>query len=215
MTPFRSEISFASLVTYCPRGESAEIRKSQTLMRQLKENRMLRTESAAMLVSRRLREMAPRSVVALLGPDVTLVPVPRSRLQKSGALWPALEIANALHAHGFGASVLSCLRRRKAVNKAATAASRDRPRPKTHFDSLELAAPLDLPDTITLVDDVITRGAQMLGAAWRIWSARPNVVVRGFAVMRTISRPEDFVAIADPCTGQVTLGRESECRRVP
>lgn len=215
MTPFRSEITFASLVTYCPRGESDEIRKSQTLMRQLKGNRMLRSESAAAFVSRRVREMSPPAVLPFLGPDVALVPIPRSSLQKPGALWPALEIANALHAHGFGTRVLPCLRRGTAVNKAATASSKDRPNPKAHFDSLEITAPLDLPATVTLIDDVITRGAQMLGAAWRIWSVRPDVVVRGFAVMRTISRPEDFSAIAAPCAGRVTMGRDNECRRAP
>ncbi len=119
MTPFRSEIAFASLVTYCPRGEGAEIRKSQTLMRQLKDNRMLRAESAAAFVSRRVREMSPPTIVPFLGPDVALVPVPRSSLQKRGALWPALEIAEALHAQGFGSQVLPCLRRHTAVGSVA------------------------------------------------------------------------------------------------
>ena len=58
MTPFRSEVAFASLVAYCARGEGVEIRKSQTLMRQLKDNRMLRAESTTAFVSRRLSELA-------------------------------------------------------------------------------------------------------------------------------------------------------------
>ena len=215
MTPFRSEFEFASLAAYCPRGDGTEIRKSQTLMRQLKGNRMLRDESAAAFVSRRLREMSPPAAVAVLGSDVALVPVPRSSLQKAGALWPALEIAQALHAQGFGSRVLRCLHRHTAVGKAATASPKDRPRARIHFDSLEVVAPMDLPASVTLVDDVITRGAQMLGAAWRIWAARPDVVVRGFAVIRTISRPEEFSAIAAPCAGRVTLGRDEDCYRVP
>lgn len=216
MTPFRSEVAFASLVTYCPRGDGAEIRKSQTLMRQLKGNRMLlRAESAAAFVSRRLREMSPPSVIAFLASDVALVPVPRSSLQKRGALWPALEIAHALHAQGFGSRVLTCLTRQTAVGKAAIASPRDRPRARAHFDSLEVVAPVDLPASVTLIDDVITRGAQMLGAAWRIWSVRPDVVVRGFAVMRTISRPEDFSTVAAPCVRRVTLGRDEDCHRTP
>ena len=63
---------------------------------------MLRAESAAAFVSRRLREMSPPAVVPFLAPDVALVPVPRSSLQKGGALWPAFEIAQSLHAQGFG-----------------------------------------------------------------------------------------------------------------
>jgi len=215
VTPFRSEIAFASLVTYCPRGEGAEIRKSQTLMRQLKDNRMLRSESAADFVGRRLREMSPPAVVPFLAPDVALVPVPRSNLQKRGALWPAFEIAHSLRAQGFGSRVLPCLRRHTAVGKAATASSKERPRARAHFDSLEVVAPMALPGSITLIDDVITRGAQMLGAAWRIWAARPDVVARCFAVIRTISKPEEFSTVADPCAGRVTLGRDEECYRAP
>lgn len=215
MTPFRSEVAFASLVTYCPRGEGAEIRKSQTLMRQLKDNRMLRAESAAAFVSRRLREMSPPAVIPFLAPDVALVPVPRSSLQKRGALWPAFEIAQSLHAQGFGSRVLPCLQRHTAVGKAATASPKDRPRARAHFDSLEVVAPMDLPASVTLIDDVITRGAQMLGGAWRIWAVRPDVVVRCFAVIRTISKPEEFSTVAAPCTGHVTLLRDEECYRAP
>lgn len=215
MTSFRSEVEFASLVTYCPRGEGAEIRKSQTLMRQLKDNRMLRAESAAAFVSRRLREISPPPVLPFLAPDVALVPVPRSSLQKLGALWPAFEIAQSLHAQGFGSRVLPCLRRHTAMSKAATASPKDRPRARAHFDSLEVVVPMDLPTCVTLIDDVITRGAQMLGAAWRIWAARPDVVVRCFAVIRTISKPEEFSTVAAPCVGKVTLGRDEECHRAP
>lgn len=176
---------------------------------------MLRAESAAAFVSRRLREMLPPAVVPFLAPDVALVPVPRSSLQKRGALWPAYEIAQALHAQGFGSRVLPCLRRYTAVGKAATASPKDRPRARTHFDSLEVVAPMDLPPSVTLIDDVITRGAQMLGAAWRIWAVRPDVFVRSFAVIRTISKPEDFWNVAAPCAGHVTIGRDEECYRAP
>ena len=134
---------------------------------------------------------------------------------KPGALWPAYEIANELHALGFGSRVMRNLSRRQAVTKAATAASRERPKAKAHFESLEFASPLELPAKVTLVDDVITRGAQLLGAAWRIWADRPDVTVRGFAVVRTISDPADFSTIAAPCVGTVTLRRDEECLRSP
>ena len=42
-----SEVPFASLVTYCPRGDSVVICKSQTLMWQVKENRVAGTAETA------------------------------------------------------------------------------------------------------------------------------------------------------------------------
>ncbi len=218
MTPFRSELRFAALVAYCPRGEGQEAANSRRLMLQVKENRIVRspgrTESAAAFVARRLREMSPAFVPEFLGPKAVLVPIPRSSLQKRGALWPANEIATALNAEGLGERVLPCLERLKAVPKAATAASKERPKAHAHFDSLKLLDPLELPSSITLVDDILTRGAQMLGAAWRIWSQRPDVVVRGFAVIRTNSDPGEFSRIADPCVGVVELRRD-DCFRSP
>ncbi len=172
-------------------------------------------ETTAAFVARRLKAIAPDFVAAFLGSNVALVPVPRSSLQKPGALWPALEIANELHDLGFGSRVIPCLKRRYAVTKAATAASNERPKAKEQFESLELGDPLDLPGAVTLVDDVITRGAQLLGAAWCVWSQRPDVTVRAFAVIRTISNSAEFSAIAAPCVGSVTLGRDDECFRSP
>jgi predicted amidophosphoribosyltransferase len=176
---------------------------------------MVGAETAAAFVARRLREMAPAFITDFLGVDVALVPVPRSSLRRVDALWPPLEIANELRAQGFGSRVIECLDRRHAVTKAATAASNERPKAKQQFESLALKNPLDLPAQVVLIDDVITRGAQLLGAAWCIWSQRPDVTVRGFAVVRTISNPADFSTIADPCVGHVRLGRDEECFRLP
>jgi orotate phosphoribosyltransferase len=74
---------------------------------------------------------------------------------------------------------------------------------------------MTIPAEVTLVDDVITRGAQMMGAAQAIWAVRADVIVRGFAVIRTISRPEDFKSIASPCSGQIDVRRSGDCFRSP
>lgn len=187
-------------------------------MRLLKENRIVsasrREETAAALVARRLRERAEDFVGEFIGEETALVPVPRSGLHRRGHLWPACEIAESLHAQGFGRCVIPCLRRAIAVPKAATSRPDERPKARTHLESLELDAPLSLPPKVTLIDDVVTRGAQLFGAAWKIWSARPDVEVRAFAVIRTISAPDDFAMIAAPCTGRIEW-RGEECRRQP
>ena len=218
MKPSRSDLPFAAVAAYSPRGDAPVLVRSRDLMLQVKENRVVssagRDEPASAFVARRVRELKLPLATDFLGPEVTLVPIPRSGLQKSGALWPAHEIAVALHREGFGRGVVACLARATAVAKAATSPSRERPKARTHFDSLHLRDPIDLADPITLVDDVVTRGAQLFGAAWRIWAARPDIVVRAFAVIRTISDPREFKAIGDPCTGVIEW-RKEECRRVP
>jgi predicted amidophosphoribosyltransferase len=216
--PSRSELKFASFLSYCPRGDTKEVKRSQDLVRQVKENRFVRSggrdEPVASLVARRLRERALPFASEFLRTDVALVPVPRSARRVSGALWPGQEIAESLRAEGFGMEVLPCLTRAVPVPKAATSRSEERPKARAHFESLELLDPLSLPAKVTLVDDVVTRGAQLFDAAWRIWAARPDVEVRAFVVIRTMSAFEDFEAIAAPCTGRIEW-RAEECRRIP
>ena len=47
-----------------------------------------------------------------------------------------------------------------------------------------------------------------------VWAARPDITVRAFAVIRTISDPDNFFAIGDPVTGVISW-RGEVCRRVP
>lgn len=188
-------------------------------MRALKVNRVVRSisgadETAAELIARRIRERAESFTNEFLVEDTTLVPVPRSGLLHKDALWPALEIAEGLRAEGFGRAVLSCLKRITAVSKAATSRPEERPKARAHFESIEIEGPLDLPAKITLVDDVVTRGAQLFGAAWKIWSVRPDIEIRAFAVIRTISDAKDFSTLAAPCTGRIEW-KDEECRRRP
>lgn len=187
-------------------------------MYQLKKNHALRLSSGTRTITQhlaqRLLEEEPGFVRDFLGADVALVPIPRSSLSKPGALWPALELAQALHAVGLGATVLPCLVRNKAISKAATSQSGDRPKARTHRESLVVTEALSLPDKITLVDDIITRGAQAMGAAWTLWDARPTVELRAFAAMRTVSDPAGFSALLDPRSGRITL-RHEECFRRP
>jgi gamma-glutamylcysteine synthetase len=60
-------------------------------------------------------------------------------------------------------------------------------------------------EEIVLVDDVVTRGATLLGAANRLTEAFPNVRIRAFAAMRTMTPPLVFRAINDPCIGTIEL----------
>ncbi len=58
---------------------------------------------------------------------------------------------------------------------------------------------------ISIVDDVITRGATTLGAANRIADVFPSSDIRVLAAMRTISNPDEFTYFCKPCTGTIKL----------
>jgi adenine/guanine phosphoribosyltransferase-like PRPP-binding protein len=80
----------------------------------------------------------------------------------------------------------------EAVTKSATAGSGQRPDPDAHYESLEVdqQAMLRPPATITIVDDVITRGSTFLAMYQRLSEAFPQAKIQCFAVVRTMSSVE-------------------------
>lgn len=143
-----------------------------------------------------------------------LVPVPRSSLPPPEPyLWPGRELANALVARGFGQRVLVLLERKTALEKATAGGPRNA---FVHRDSLVVLERIPPRAQIVLVDDIITSGSQMMGAALALEGAIPAVgELRCFAAMRTISPPDQFERTRSPVTGVITLQPNGVCRRRP
>jgi hypothetical protein len=139
------------------------------------------------------------------GPDVILVPMPRSSPRRAGFLWPAERICACLLAEGLGYELLRCLERIRPVPRASLAAMGQRPNPPDHYDSTRVHIPRALahPERLTLVDDVITRGSSFIGMVPRMHEAYPHADVRCFALIRTISTGEVHTIFA-PTAGTIT-----------
>lgn len=148
-------------------------------------------------------------------PNTILVPIPKSSLMQPNTLWVPERIANALVAVGLGKQVASCLVRSKAVPKAALSSPSERPTTEQHYESLSVQGSLSKIDEILLVDDVITRGATLLGAANRLAEAFPQSSIRAFAAIRTISNQYEFESIYAPCTGTIDLYETGNTFRRP
>jgi phosphoribosylpyrophosphate synthetase len=213
-----SELEVGSYLCYSPRGESEVAKNSRVWMRQLKNEQPYGVPPipTSVYVARRLAAQIRETPLAgLLTERAVLVPVPGSAPAQKGWLWPPLEIARALHAVRLAAEVLPCLKRRVGVRKSSTSSPENRPRAAEHYESLEVEGRLSAPDEIVLVDDVVTRGATLLAAASRLREAFPQTRVRAFAVIRTVSNPEDLVKIGDPQMEWVRLKQDGDTLRRP
>lgn len=157
-------------------------------------------------VVRRLREESAARGVQLdeyLGAGVVLVPVPRSAPRRGDALWPALELCGALRDVGFGGSVQRLVERVRAVPKSSLIPrAADRPSPAEHAASLRAVGLMPHAASVTLVDDVVTRGATLLGCAAVVRAACPGATVRAFAFLRNVDDLDDHHA---PHVGTITL----------
>lgn len=155
-------------------------------------------------------------MAAHLAADAVLVPVPRSRpLKDPGALWPAMRIAEELVRRGLGLEVRPLLVRKAPLEKSAL--RRDgarRPTPEDHMRTIAVGDVLAVGSRrIVLVDDVVTRGATLLGCASLLMSALPQIEVGAFAAVRTMSSAEIGAMLA-PVTGLITY-RAGRLHREP
>jgi adenine/guanine phosphoribosyltransferase-like PRPP-binding protein len=131
-------------------------------------------------------------------------------------LWVPHRIAMAMVGMGFGKEVAPLLVRTRSVPKAHLArSSKDRSTVTDHYESMRVQTTLSEPGEIVLVDDVVTQGATLLGAANRLASAFPGTPIRAFAIMRTISNAAEFVKEYDPCVGMITNHVSGHPRRRP
>jgi hypothetical protein len=212
-----SEVRFGSFLVYAPRGTSEVSRRAQQFVRALKEERPIgvRPQSPSDYAARRLAdELSASPLRGLFLGDPLLVPVPRSSRSVEGGIWPAFNIAAALVRHGIGAALLPCLTRVNAVPKSAFAAAGTRPKPGEHFESIECRSMVTDRPPLCLIDDVITKGATLLGAASRLQQTFPQANISAFALVRTLGFVEDIERIVEPAVGTVSL-RGDEAVREP
>ena len=212
-----SELKYWSFLAYSPRGELPVRERSRHIMRMLKFERHVGQAGQPMsryVANAIWKYLSEESVESGLGPEVTLVPAPRSSKLLSGGLWVPRLLAEALVELDLGKEVVPCLQRVRAVPKAAFAQAKDRPDAVTHFETIEVGSPMLRPGRVVVVDDVVTRGATLLGAASRLAESWRGASVRGFAAMRTISNAIEFRDIKDPVEGKIEY-RDGQTFRVP
>jgi hypothetical protein len=213
-----TELEFGSLLTYSPRGVSDSARKAREVMLDIKYDRYVWSEGQPIPISRYISELVRKQIGSLafahfFNDDPILVPVPNSSLMKAHTLWVPHRLATALFENGFGIRVANMLKRKIALPRAATSPPQDRPKAARHCQSLEIQEILSLPKHILLIDDVVTQGATLLGAANKLNKAYPGVDIQAFSAMRTISNSNDFEDLLDPCAGRITLIGEETIRR--
>ncbi len=130
MANFPSNLAFASLLQYAPRGQSQPSMRSRDVTYKIKQDGFVGGLRIIEFSAERLaQETAAHPFLNdYFNPSVTLVPVPRSSpLVTPGALWPSLRICQAILARGLAADVVPCarthLRRAEVLDGAGRSAA--------------------------------------------------------------------------------------------
>lgn len=211
-----TRLEFGSLLTYSPRGISQDEEDSRTWMHLIKDDEVL--QNPPITTSQHICNFVRNNITNLAfrhffeGSPI-LIPIPNSSFMQPNSLWVPRQLADAMVQRGLGTEVIDALRRIRPLPKSATSSPENRPKAREHFHSLEVREILSHPEEIILVDDIVTQGSTMLGAANRLNRAFPEAKIRGFAAMRTMSPPFILKKIMDPCIGEITLIGENTKRR--
>lgn len=202
MAKLLSSLSFAALLIYSPRGQTAASVNSRNVCYRIKQGD---PTILALAADRTLAALATH-FGDFLGSDVTLIPAPRSApLYRPDAFWPGKLVCDAFLARGLGKEILPCLRRTIAVQKSAVAAPGRRPDVEEHLASMDLDHQIIWPSQVTIVDDVLTRGATLLAAASLIAAAAPATTIRAFALVRTKGLLPEVDRTLEPTSGIITF----------
>lgn len=206
--PLFSELPVGSLLIYPTRGNSKASRKAYEFVRYgVKHARPVAITHSI----KRLKEILPDSPLEEFWADPgTLVPVPGRAPRVKGGLWVAQRICDELVNKNLATETEPLLERAHPVPRSTGQTKAHlRPTPQTHYDSLSLPTTslFDAPRKVTLVDDVVTRGATLIACATRIRDAFPSVEIQAFALCRTdntidLNDSEDMLA---PRLGRVRL----------
>ena len=206
-----ARLEFASCYAYSPHGKSELSDQSRQLCYRIKAG----DPEAIRLAAERVREFAESGrFPGFFGPEVTLVAVPGRAPLAPGASSRTRQICDALLRCGLAREVVPLLDRIEPVLKSAYAAPVERPTVEQHYGTMTVTQTLLAPVRALLVDDVVTRGATLLGAAWRFGEAFPRCELRGFAMVRTESFDE-VMRVRDPCVGSIEIARSGKAVRRP
>jgi predicted amidophosphoribosyltransferase len=107
-----------------------------------------------------------------------------------------MAIAKELQAAGLASEIRPLVERVTRIRRSSTAYG-NRPDPDEHFATMGVSpgVGLYLPERVTLVDDVVTRGSTFVGAAGVLLSSYPHVDISCFAMIRTASNAETDEAL--------------------
>lgn len=211
-SPLLSEVPFGSYLVYSPRGTSPVSSRSRQVRDAIKAGREPTLNSA---VAHLAKNFSTSGLAAVLGPDVPLVPCPRSSPLVEGALWPGRRIAEELVKHGLGKQVIASVERTEAVPKSAFQARGERPNAPRHYDTMQATADLVTSERITLVDDFVTKGNTLLGAVSRLREAYPSATLVVFALVRTKGLQPEVDELVEPCVGRIWERYPGEADREP
>lgn len=223
-----SSLGFGAFFAYSPNGPSEEKlhRSSQVLRAKIKNDSTYSQGSAIELAVARMIEEANPRLAPFFGPGVVLVPAPTSSPTPRGLKiplrggekdfhWVPRRICEVLVAAGMAQAWRPLLRRDVKVTRSSRAQPKDRPPPLAHFDSISCRRDLIAAKRYVVVDDVVTRGATLLACASRLQEAYREAEILGFALLRSISNPEEFRSILEPVVGTITLRSQGDTLRRP
>lgn len=193
-----SNVTFWDIISIFPKGEEPVSLTSKEVCAQIKAAR----DAVLERVIERLLTPQCSIFSDFLNENNVLVPIPGSAKTSQGALWTPYVIAERLVEAGLGGIIMPCLVRTTGVRKSHWQSSRNRVSIKEHENTISFQVPaIEAPESITLIDDVLTLGWTSYACFNILKKAFPESTIRMFAVLRTRSLIPEIEQILEPTVG--------------
>lgn len=179
---FVTDLKVASLLVY-PKGKSAASNEARRFIRY--DIKQARAGKIRKTVKKVLEEPAKKLLEEFFNEPFSLVPMPGHTPRLKNSLWVPEIICREMFKSGFGQEILPCLSRSTAVKRSSSSTqAEDRPTAIEHFETMDVDSVMASTGRLVLVDDVVTRGATLIGAATRLKERFPNIDIFAFALAR-------------------------------
>lgn len=194
-----SIITEIECLTYVPHGKGAA---NDSLFEQTRKIRnYVKNGRKDIIIKAVSLDIEGKSLIThYIGTDSLLVPIPRSSPITNGFVWPSLEICIALKELGLGKEVAQILQRDYKVKKSSLSTSaEDRLSVDEHFKSMSINTNLLFqPETVVLVDDVVTQGRTLMAVYRHVNNIFPESCIKSFTPIRSLFASAPYNKTFDP-----------------
>ncbi|MDI9311849.1 MAG: hypothetical protein QM535_16675 [Limnohabitans sp.] len=182
-----SDIKWATLYNYSPRGTTYIAKLSQNLRQGVKSGLISRWQQ--LIINRVASYQDFKSFFTNVNENITIVPIPRSAKNQPNQVWPSCDIAQiivqCINAIGLQAIIHPVLERSIAIRKSSNSFTREtRPTVDEHIRTLSIKNEIIYQSNdILLVDDIITQGVTAFACASKIHEKYPNSNIKVLALL--------------------------------
>ncbi|UII21580.1 hypothetical protein [Fulvivirga ligni] len=198
-----NSLNYAGIANYLSKNTGEKGEQSRQICAALKAGRQSTINSVIGAINKNLSFFE-----GFLGPNTTLIPIPRSTPLLNGGIWPAKIIADELVKNNLANTSIEIIQRTKRISASSSRSSaKDRSEVHEHRASLQISPEIIHTNNIILVDDVVTLGRTSYACFLDLqkYYSGQNIMLFSVFVTKGLEEHKTLDIITQPQSGIITF----------